>query len=78
MTEQVSKFIEAMPGEPPGPRTAEEVGALLHKVFGDALGYVGRAGRPEEIAPMIALLGSRLNSFTTGADLNVDGGSDFR
>ncbi|BBY02515.1 MULTISPECIES: SDR family NAD(P)-dependent oxidoreductase [Mycobacterium] len=78
MTEQVSNFIEAMPREPTGPRTAEDVGALLQQVFGDALGYVGRAGRPEEIAPMIALLGSRLNSFTTGADLNVDGGSDFR
>jgi 3-oxoacyl-[acyl-carrier protein] reductase len=78
MTEQVNKFIEALPQKSTGPRTAEDVGALLQQVFGDALGYLGRAGRPEEIAPMIALLGSRLNSFTTGADLNVDGGSDFR
>lgn len=78
MTEQVSKFIGSLPHQSAEPRTAEEVGATLEQIFGDALGYLGRAGRPEEIAPMIALLGSRLNSFTTGADLNVDGGSEFR
>jgi NAD(P)-dependent dehydrogenase (short-subunit alcohol dehydrogenase family) len=78
MTEQVSRFIDALPHQSTEPRTAEEVGATLEQIFGDALGYLGRAGGPEEIAPMIALLGSRLNSFTTGADLNVDGGSDFR
>ena len=78
MTEQVSRFIDALPHQSAAPRTAEEVGATLEQIFGDALGYLGRAGHPEEIAPMIALLGSRLNSFTTGADLNVDGGSDFR
>ncbi|WP_163805884.1 SDR family NAD(P)-dependent oxidoreductase [Mycolicibacterium anyangense] len=86
MTEQVATFIDELHPEAidelhpeaPRPRTAEEVGAVLEDVFGDALGYLGRAGHPEEIAPMIALLGSRLNSFTTGADLNVDGGSDFR
>lgn len=39
--------------------------------------YLPRAGDPEEIGPVIAFVGSRLNSYMTGADINVDGGSDF-
>jgi NAD(P)-dependent dehydrogenase (short-subunit alcohol dehydrogenase family) len=39
--------------------------------------YMGRAGDPSEIGPVIAFVGSRINSYMTGADLNVDGGSDF-
>lgn len=55
-----------------------DVATVLEDMFGDALGQLGRAGLPEEIAPMITMLGSRRNTYTTGADLNVDGGSDFR
>jgi len=36
-----------------------------------------RAGDPAEIGPVIAFVGSRLNSYMTGANINVDGGSDF-
>jgi 3-oxoacyl-[acyl-carrier protein] reductase len=39
--------------------------------------HLGRAGDPLEIGPVIAFLGSRINSYMTGADVNVDGGSDF-
>jgi NAD(P)-dependent dehydrogenase (short-subunit alcohol dehydrogenase family) len=39
--------------------------------------HIGRAGDPSEIGPVIAFVGSRLNSYMTGADINVDGGSDF-
>lgn len=60
------------------PEDPEAVAMVLQEQFGDALGQLGRAGLPEEIAPMIVMLGSRLNTYTTGADLNVDGGSDFR
>jgi 3-oxoacyl-[acyl-carrier protein] reductase len=38
---------------------------------------VGRAGRPEEVASLVAYLASRTNGYVTGADVNVDGGSDF-
>ncbi len=38
---------------------------------------LGRAGDPKEIGPVIAFLASRVNSYMTGADINVDGGSDF-
>jgi NAD(P)-dependent dehydrogenase (short-subunit alcohol dehydrogenase family) len=39
--------------------------------------HLGRAGDPAEIGPVIAFVGSRINSYMTGADINVDGGSDF-
>lgn len=39
--------------------------------------HMPRAGDPSEIGPVIAFLGSRRNSYMTGANVNVDGGSDF-
>ena len=39
--------------------------------------HVPRAGDPEEIGAVIAFLASRRNSYMTGANVNVDGGSDF-
>jgi 3-oxoacyl-[acyl-carrier protein] reductase len=38
---------------------------------------LGRVGQPEELAEVIAFCASRQNSFMTGSQLNVDGGSDF-
>jgi NAD(P)-dependent dehydrogenase (short-subunit alcohol dehydrogenase family) len=39
--------------------------------------HLGRAGDPAEIGPVIAFLASRVNTYMTGANVNVDGGSDF-
>jgi 3-oxoacyl-[acyl-carrier protein] reductase len=39
--------------------------------------HLPRAGLPEEIGPVVAFLVSRRNSYMTGANVNVDGGSDF-
>lgn len=39
--------------------------------------HLPRAGDPSEIGPVITFAASRLNSYMTGAFLNVDGGSDF-
>ena len=39
--------------------------------------HLGRAADPNEIGPVIAFLCSQRNSYITGANLNVDGGSDF-
>ncbi|OBG24723.1 SDR family NAD(P)-dependent oxidoreductase [Mycobacterium sp. 852002-51057_SCH5723018] len=39
--------------------------------------HMPRAGLPDEIGPVVAFLASRRNSYMTGANINVDGGSDF-
>jgi len=39
--------------------------------------HLPRAGDPSEIGPVIAFVASRRNTYMTGADINVDGGSDF-
>lgn len=39
--------------------------------------HLPRAGDPNEIGAVIAFVGSRVNSYMTGANVNVDGGSDF-
>lgn len=36
-----------------------------------------RAGLPEEVGPLVAFLASQRNSYITGANINIDGGSDF-
>ncbi|HEX5268523.1 MAG TPA: SDR family oxidoreductase [Acidimicrobiales bacterium] len=38
---------------------------------------LGRAGIPDEVGAVIAFLASRRNGYVTGANVNVDGGSDF-
>jgi NAD(P)-dependent dehydrogenase (short-subunit alcohol dehydrogenase family) len=43
----------------------------------DVPAQLGRAGLPDEVGTVVALLASRRNGYTTGADVNVDGGSDF-
>lgn len=39
--------------------------------------HLPRSGDPKEIGPVIAFLASQRNSYMTGANVNVDGGSDF-
>lgn len=38
---------------------------------------LGRAGLPEEVGAVACFLASRCNGYVTGANINVDGGSDF-
>jgi 3-oxoacyl-[acyl-carrier protein] reductase len=40
-------------------------------------GVMGRVALPEELAPLLLLLGSRANSYIVGANIPVDGGTDF-
>jgi len=49
---------------------------LIDTEYGHAA-QLPRAGRPEEIGAVVAFLASRRNSYMTGADVNVGGGSDF-
>ena len=39
--------------------------------------HLNRAGDPKEIGPVIAFAASARNTYMTGANINVDGGSDF-
>jgi len=48
------------------------IGATFHQPAD-----LGRAGLPDEIASITVYLGSRRNGYVTGANVNVDGGSDF-
>ncbi len=38
---------------------------------------LGRAGLPDEVGAVACFLASRRNGYVTGANVNVDGGSDF-
>jgi 3-oxoacyl-[acyl-carrier protein] reductase len=48
----------------------------IDKQFGHPA-QMPRAGDPNEIGPVIAFVASRRNTYMTGANINVDGGSDF-
>lgn len=50
--------------------------AAIDEHFGHPA-HLPRAGLPTEVGPVVAFLASRRNSYMTGADVNVDGGSDF-
>ncbi|MGP4057491.1 SDR family NAD(P)-dependent oxidoreductase [Mycobacterium sp. 4D054] len=50
--------------------------AAIDEYFGHPA-HLPRAGLPTEIGPVVAFLASRRNSYMTGANINVDGGSDF-
>jgi 3-oxoacyl-[acyl-carrier protein] reductase len=50
------------------------------RVIGEDFGHpahLDRAGDPAEVGRVIVFLGSRANTYMTGANVNVDGGSDF-
>ncbi len=70
-------YIEALPPERHAdPDDLYDVMRVMTEDFGHPA-HLGRAGDPAEIGPVIAFAASRLNTYMTGADLNVDGGSDF-
>jgi 3-oxoacyl-[acyl-carrier protein] reductase len=50
--------------------------AGIDKHFGHPA-HLPRAGLPQEIGPVVAFLASKRNSYMTGANINVYGGSDF-
>ena len=40
-------------------------------------GAIGRVALPQELSPLLLLLGSRANTYIVGANIAVDGGTDF-
>jgi len=77
LSEGLKGYIRALPADR-GARPDDLVDAMriISEDFGHPA-HLGRAGDPAEIGAVIAFVGSRANSYMTGADINVDGGSDF-
>ena len=53
-----------------------DVARFIQEGFGHHI-FMGRAADPSEIGPVIAFAASARNTYMTGANINVDGGSDF-
>jgi NAD(P)-dependent dehydrogenase (short-subunit alcohol dehydrogenase family) len=58
------------------PNSLQDAMRVIKEDFGHPA-HLPRAGDPNEIGPVITFLASRVNSYMTGANVNVDGGSDF-
>lgn len=70
-------YLEMLPADRHvDPNDLRDAMRVIDEDFGHPA-YMQRAGDPDEIGPVIAFVGSRANSYMTGADINVDGGSDF-
>ncbi len=77
LSEGLKGYLRALPPERGvDPDSLQDAMRVITEDFGHPA-YLGRAGDPSEIGPVITFLASRTNSYMTGADLNVDGGSDF-
>jgi 3-oxoacyl-[acyl-carrier protein] reductase len=60
------------------PDKLEEVWDWMRNMSGHRpAGAIGRVALPRELAPLLLLLGSPANSYIVGANIAVDGGTDF-
>jgi NAD(P)-dependent dehydrogenase (short-subunit alcohol dehydrogenase family) len=77
LSEGMRGYLRALPSERGvDPDSLEDAMRVIAEDFGHPA-HLPRAGDPKEIGPVIAFLASRVNSYMTGANVNVDGGSDF-
>jgi 3-oxoacyl-[acyl-carrier protein] reductase len=77
LSEGLRNYLESLPPER-GVKSDSLVDAMrvIREDFGHPA-HLDRAGDPVEVGRVIAFLGSRVNTYMTGANVNVDGGSDF-
>jgi 3-oxoacyl-[acyl-carrier protein] reductase len=77
LSEGMKAYLRSLPSE----RLIEPDSLVdAMRIIGEDFGHpahLGRAADPREIGPIIAFLCSQANTYITGANLNVDGGSDF-
>lgn len=70
-------YLAALPPERAvDPDSLTDAMRVIAEDFGHPA-FLPRAGHPDEIGPLIAFLVSPRNTYMTGANINVDGGSDF-
>ncbi|MBG0855751.1 SDR family oxidoreductase [Streptomyces spinoverrucosus] len=77
LSEGMRDYLAALP---PERRIDDGDQVAAMRIIGEDFGHpaqLGRVALPAEIGPVIAFLASRRNTYMTGADINVDGGSDF-
>lgn len=77
LSEGMKAYLAALPAER---RVGDGDLVAAMRIIGEDFGHPARLGRvadPAEIGPVIAFTASRANTYMTGADINVDGGSDF-
>jgi NAD(P)-dependent dehydrogenase (short-subunit alcohol dehydrogenase family) len=73
-SESFKAALSQMPGVDENDLT--DVMRFIGEAFGHHV-HLNRAADPSEIGPVIAFAASARNTYMTGANLNVDGGSDF-
>jgi NAD(P)-dependent dehydrogenase (short-subunit alcohol dehydrogenase family) len=73
-----SESFKAALAEMPGvdENDLHDVMRFIEQGFGHHV-FLDRAAEPAEIGPVIAFAASARNTYMTGANINVDGGSDF-
>ena len=77
LSEGMRGYLRALPPERNvDPESLEDAMRVIAEDFGHPA-HLPRAGDPSEIGPVITFVVSRTNSYMTGANINVDGGSDF-
>jgi NAD(P)-dependent dehydrogenase (short-subunit alcohol dehydrogenase family) len=78
-TEGLRRFMEVTGATATySPDNLTEVWEWMRNMSGHRpAGAIGRVALPEEVAPLLLLLGSRANSYIVGANIAVDGGTDF-
>jgi 3-oxoacyl-[acyl-carrier protein] reductase len=77
LSEGMRAYLRSLPAERGiDANSLEDAMRVIGEDFGHPA-HLPRAGDPSEIGPVIAFVASRVNSYMTGANINVDGGSDF-